>query len=429
MEAPSQDNQDQKQGALGTSKTNPTDSGSAGQSTSGDDLDGADRHADSLSDQPVDGTVVQCASPTVSVSIAFDQTKGDGNGFGCPGHVLTATATGSPAGGTYQWALSGAGLRLGDGVTTAQTLKIIGFSADPNTGQILALNGKVSVAYTASGGSAKADADVAIHGIKFEVTNLDITHGDMTTGLQQLSANAVTVIVQRGASPIMHCSPSVKMDVDGCLRPEFCIPNHVAGDLQTVTQSSHETHWKTSHSVLNWGHPLRDSQRGAPEPFNHAPSPFQFDQNTRANHDTQSVTFEDDPSTKVALWDSKSTACANNNNAHSSRSLLQDFSRSVSLTTWLVVQNLEFRDWLNRQSNSIMGCFAFLGNFDWSFAPRLQLTTPAGNAVPVLLGDSQKPVVPTTFSPGTGGNLPVLVGPNFNDYVADRGNYTYDPDH
>ena len=133
----------------------------------------------------------------------------------CPGHPLSITATGDPAGGTYAWTITAPAAALVDGagapVSTGPSVNLRGFQADTGTGNIPAQTASISVTYTYTNGEKANDKkDVTIHKIDFVVTNDAITAG--VIGPQETAAG-VTIGPSAGNREIVT-DPKVEIQLD-----------------------------------------------------------------------------------------------------------------------------------------------------------------------------------------------------------------------
>jgi hypothetical protein len=336
-------------------------------------------------------------APVVKVVIKLSKA------VACPGHPLSMTAVGSPAGGTFAWTVSGGGAALvdaaGAAVSTGATLNLRSFQPDDATGSIPATTANVSVTYTHPSGTATATKPVPIHGIKFDVTNTAVT-----AGLTQ--ANETAAGVTLGNAPgvaTMSTDPKVKIKLDrSCPRKTACAQNHQAGVLQTVLTNDRRIRYTNTLIAITVALPIRDQING-PKPFYQGVTAFSGD------GVQQTVHHEDSPSQGANFRDPRAAAPAPPPPAN--RQLRQMFF-SDGFHVWLVVQNIEWA------VHDIATSFVFLRNYAWSM--QLNVTVDTTQAVGARCTPASNPPTIGAVGVGKGGVSPNLADPfpNVNNTVT-----------
>lgn len=351
------------------------------------------------------GTVVIKLTP-ITVTITLAQP------VACPGHPLSITATGTPAGGTFAWTINAPAADLVDGggasTRSGATVNLLGFQADTATGNIPAQVAAIGVTYTYTNGqTATANQNVTIHAINFVLSSNSISKSPTT-----VTESAALLTVSFGAAATMSTDPQVQIKLDAsCPRKADCASNHQVGWLQTVLTFVSDQRY--THTLIHKtpAMPVRDALPGAPQPFYSAPTKFTGDGDTEAAH------HEDSPGTRASWTDPRGASPAP---PPPKNKQLRQVTRTESFTAWLVVQNIEWA------THDVPGSLAFVGNFDWSMGitVAVDMSQPAGSwATP----KTAQPNVPATISPGKGGGAPNLAAPVANDTTNDPSVLHIDP--
>ncbi len=340
--------------------------------------------------------------PPVTVTITLDKP------VGCPGHPLKLTAAGAPAGGTYAWTITGAGLDLVDSsrapIRTGDTVNLLGFSKDDSTGKILQMTGSVEVTYTFTNGEkATAKKDVKIHEIKFVVTNKGITKG-----FAQALERPSNLQIWTTATPEVSTDPKVEIQLDGsCPRKAECAANHRVGWLQVMLTNSRQARYSHTSVDVNCSMPIRDVWNASVFPFYSTVTPFTADRDKQTAHHEDSPSFPSAPG--APYTDPRAGAAVNPPPGPPPPTNLQlrNMTFSHTFTAWLVVQNIEWA------AHDIPGSMAYQGNFDWS----VQLNLGVDNTKAIgsrAAPQKQQSVAPAAIQDGKGGSSPNFANPIFN---------------
>ena len=362
------------------------------------------------------GTATVASSATASITINLTPITvviALGQPVACPGHPLSITATGTPAGGTFAWTIAAPTADLVDGsnasVRNGANVNLLGFQSDPATGNIPAQMAAIGVTYTYTNGqTATANQNVTIHEIKFVLTNNAINQKPVTV---TEAAGFVNITFPAAGGATMSTDPQVEIQLAAtCPRKAACAHNHRVGWIQTVLTSV--TRLRYTHTLISSTPPLpaRDAISGATAPFYDTTATFTGD------HDKQTAHHEDTPGIKAPWTDPRPGSPAP---PPAINKQLRQVERSMSFTAWLVVQNIEWA------AHDIPGSLAFVGHFDWSMGINLAVDTAqavGSRATP----PSQAPVVPATISAGEGGGAPTLDGQTFNDLANAHANLHID---
>lgn len=316
----------------------------------------------------------------------------------CPGHPLAITAAGTPAGGTFAWAVSGGGAELVDGAgspaSTGAAVNLRSFQPDDATGKIPAQTATVSVTYTHPNGTATDSKPVPIHKIDFEVTDTAVT-----AGLTQ--ANEAGGSVSLGGAPgvdTMVTDPKVKIKLDAsCPRKTDCAKNHRVGWLQTVTTNDRRTRYTHTLVEVTVALPIRDGDPAA------GPSPFPFYDAApefTGDADTQTVHHFDSPGQGAGWTDPRPAAPAPP--PAKNRQLRNIFFQN-SFKAWLAVQNKEW------SAHDLPGSFAYQKHFDWSI--HLDVVVDTSQAIGSRCSPASAPPTIGAVGNGKGTDSPNLAEP------------------
>jgi len=325
----------------------------------------------------------------------------------CPGHRFKLTAAGSPAGGDYEWSITGDAQLVDDKGKPAKKGAVVylrSFKPDNDKGNIPERQATVTVNYVTAQGSATASQAVKIHKIDFVVTN-DAVIGD-SVAAQENNAGVTLWSDPATGLPEMHTDPSVQINLDpSCPRKDDCATNFQVGWLQTMLTNDRRIRFV--RALLTWScpMPIRDVwDPDAQKPFYHEPFVLGF----LKDGDTATAHHEDSPSLPAAWHDPR---------AGSPGGALRQIFFSNSFTAWLVVQCLEWAEF------DIPGSFVYLRNFDWSI--HLDVTVDLTQAVGSRCTPSSNPVQVGAVNVGKGASSPNLADPFFN--TSQRSNFTPQP--
>ncbi len=305
----------------------------------------------------------------------------------CPGHNHEVKATGTPAGGTYEWTVESGTARLtnasGIASTEGDTLFLRGITPE----QV-----RLSVTYTAPAGTANSDKTITIHDINYRVRNFVAARG----GFQAIESAAAVQIWNIPGSPAFSLDPRVRIQVDAsCPRKAACAGNHRVGWLQVMRTDDREMKYPTTRGWVVCPMPIRDAWRDTLRPFYDGPSVQTF----AGDGDEQTAHHEDSPSfpgPPGASWIDPPADPAGQ---------LETVTLANRFTAWLVVQNIEWA------AVSVSESFTYLKNVAW----RCALTSTMDHTRPVgSRATPRRQVTAFADGEGRGSGTPIFTAPIFN---------------